>query len=177
VCSARRRWKPYLGMVGAIQAVRRHVICSSIPSMSYRTDTLAVSPFAIVSPVPFIERLSMTDEIMAASTQCPYFGKEIGAIIPAEIGGVNSVIPLAVGRRLGLPVIDADGMGRAYPKSISAPLRLRTQGRTAGRRRRAWLRFGNRYDRQCLGLNGSPGCGGRDGRHCRWVGFPITWVT
>ena len=43
-------------------------------------------------------------------------GREIGAIISAEIGGANSVVPLAVGRELGLPVIDADGMGRAYPE-------------------------------------------------------------
>jgi len=108
---------PYLGMVGAIQAVRRHGDLQLYSIDELPDDTLAVSPFAIGSPVPFIERLSMTDEIMAAfNAMSRYFGKEIGAIIPAEIGGVNSVIPLAVGRELGLPVIDADGMGRAYPE-------------------------------------------------------------
>lgn len=108
---------PYLGMVGAIEAVRKHGDLQLYSIDELPDDTLAVSPFAIGSPVPFIERLSMTDEIMAAfKAMSRYFGREIGAIIPAEIGGVNSVIPLAVGRELGLPVIDADGMGRAYPE-------------------------------------------------------------
>ncbi len=108
---------PYLGMVGAIQAVRKHGNLQLYSIDELPDDTLAVCPFAIGSPVPFIERLSMTDEIMVAfEAMSRYFGKDIGAIIPAEIGGVNSVIPLAVGRELGLPVIDGDGMGRAYPE-------------------------------------------------------------
>jgi DUF917 family protein len=108
---------PYLGMIGAIQAVRKHGDLQLYSIDELPDDTLAVAPFAIGAPVPFIERLSMTDELMAAfKAMSRYFGREIGAIISAEIGGVNSVIPLAVGRELGLPVIDADGMGRAYPE-------------------------------------------------------------
>lgn len=108
---------PYLGMVGAIQAVRKYGDLQLYSLDELPDDTLAVCPFAVGAPVPFIERLSMTNEIMAAfRAMSRYFGKEIGAIIPAEIGGVNSVIPLAVGRELGLPVIDADGMGRAFPE-------------------------------------------------------------
>lgn len=108
---------PYLGMLGAIQAVRKYGDLQLYTLDELPDDTLAVCPFAIGAPVPFVERLSMTEEIMTAFTAMSrYFGKEIGAIIPAEIGGVNSVIPLAVGRELGLPVIDADGMGRAYPE-------------------------------------------------------------
>ena len=108
---------PYLGMLGAIQAIRKHGNLELYTLDELPDDTLAVSPFAIGSPVPFIERLSMTEEIMAAfKAMSRYFGKEIGAIISAEIGGVNSVIPLAVARELGLPALDADGMGRAYPE-------------------------------------------------------------
>lgn len=43
-------------------------------------------------------------------------GKPIGAIMSAEIGGMNSVIPFAVASDLGLPVIDGDLMRRAYPE-------------------------------------------------------------
>ena len=57
---------PYLGMVGAIQAIRKHGDLQLYSIDELPDDTLAVSPFAIGSPVPFIERLSMTDEIMAA---------------------------------------------------------------------------------------------------------------
>lgn len=33
-----------------------------------------------------------------------------------EIGGLNSIEPLTVSAELDLPVIDADGMGRAFPE-------------------------------------------------------------
>ena len=33
-----------------------------------------------------------------------------------EIGGANSVEPLIVGACTGLPVVDGDGMGRAFPE-------------------------------------------------------------
>ena len=114
---------PYLGMLGTIQSIRRHGNLSLYTVDELPDDTLAVSPFAIGSPVPFIERLTMTDEILAAfHAMSRYFGREIGAIISAEIGGANSVVPLAVGRELGLPVIDADGMGRAdeAPGSVAS---------------------------------------------------------
>src|SRR5699024_1368117 len=45
-----------------------------------------------------------------------YLEREVRAIIPAEAGGVNTIIPLAVAGALGIPVIDADGMGRAFPE-------------------------------------------------------------
>ncbi|XP_006811540.1 uncharacterized protein LOC100376092 [Saccoglossus kowalevskii] len=40
----------------------------------------------------------------------------LSAIMSAEIGGVNSLIPLYVGGLLDLPVVDADFMGRAFPE-------------------------------------------------------------
>ena len=33
-----------------------------------------------------------------------------------EIGGGNGLEPLAIGARMGLPVVDADFMGRAFPE-------------------------------------------------------------
>src|SRR5690606_39890693 len=45
-----------------------------------------------------------------------YLGKKFYATMPIEAGVVNSMLPLALAARLGLPVIDADGMGRAFPE-------------------------------------------------------------
>lgn len=36
--------------------------------------------------------------------------------MPIEVGGMNTLIPLAVAAELGLPVIDADSMRRAFPQ-------------------------------------------------------------
>lgn len=33
-----------------------------------------------------------------------------------EAGGVNSMIPIVVAAQLGLPMVDCDGMGRAFPE-------------------------------------------------------------
>ena len=38
------------------------------------------------------------------------------ALISNEIGGSNSVEPLIAAAMAGLPVVDADGMGRAFPE-------------------------------------------------------------
>ncbi len=56
--------------------------------------------------------LPLDDRGLCASPQ----GCRITTLVCAEIGGYNSIEPLLVGARLGLPVIDADGMGRAFPE-------------------------------------------------------------
>jgi uncharacterized protein len=108
---------PYLGKLAALQSVKELGPLELVELDELDDDVLVVLPFAIGSPVPYLERITMTDEILAAfSAMSRYFGKQIGAVMSAEIGGVNSVVPLAVGRALGLPVIDGDCMGRAYPE-------------------------------------------------------------
>jgi DUF917 family protein len=36
--------------------------------------------------------------------------------MPIEAGGINSTIPIVLAARRGLPLVDADGMGRAFPE-------------------------------------------------------------
>ncbi len=36
--------------------------------------------------------------------------------MPVDVGGINSTIPLYVAARRGIPVVDADGQGRAFPE-------------------------------------------------------------
>ncbi len=43
-------------------------------------------------------------------------GKNAEAVISIEIGGINGLIPLLVALERNIPVIDGDGMGRAFPK-------------------------------------------------------------
>lgn len=44
-------------------------------------------------------------------------GRRIGAVLPIEIGGGNGLSPLLAAAEMGIPVVDADGMGRAFPES------------------------------------------------------------
>ena len=42
-------------------------------------------------------------------------GRTVAALMAGEIGGGNGLVPVAWAARIGLPVVDADGMGRAFP--------------------------------------------------------------
>ena len=42
--------------------------------------------------------------------------QKVDALVIDEIGGSNALIPLICGLQLGLPVVDGDGMGRAFPE-------------------------------------------------------------
>lgn len=44
------------------------------------------------------------------------FGRPIAAVMTGEIGGGNGVWPVALAANLGVPLVDADGMGRAFPE-------------------------------------------------------------
>lgn len=46
-----------------------------------------------------------------------YLGKRADALIAAEIGGGNGLVPILTAAHVGLPVVDGDGMGRAYPET------------------------------------------------------------
>ncbi|MDD9313731.1 DUF917 domain-containing protein [Cytobacillus firmus] len=50
--------------------------------------------------------------------------KNVGALISIEMGGVNSLIPLVIAIQANLPVIDGDGMGRAFPELFMTAFHL-----------------------------------------------------
>lgn len=57
-----------------------------------------------ISPTDACERLAQA------------IGRPLAGVIPAEIGAVNSLAPMTVAARLDIPIIDADGAGRAVPE-------------------------------------------------------------
>jgi len=44
------------------------------------------------------------------------FGRHVDALMAGEIGGGNGVQPVAWAANMGLPLVDADSMGRAFPE-------------------------------------------------------------
>ena len=64
-----------------------------------------------------IEKIPRGDEAVASLRALEaHLGRTADATMPIECGGINSTMPLVVGARTGLPVIDAYGMGRAFPE-------------------------------------------------------------
>lgn len=80
-------------------------------------DALVTSVGGIGAPTVGVERLSRGDETLTALRALEaHIGKRFDYLIAAEIGGGNSIAPLIVAAQSGLPVIDGDGMGRAFPE-------------------------------------------------------------
>ncbi|HEX4240233.1 MAG TPA: DUF917 domain-containing protein [Steroidobacteraceae bacterium] len=46
-----------------------------------------------------------------------FVGRKVTHLIACELGGANSIVPLVVAAACRLPVVDGDGMGRAFPES------------------------------------------------------------
>lgn len=71
----------------------------------------------IGAPTASIEKLQEGTELLRSVRLLEkHLRTEVDAIGIAEIGGGNSIGPLIAGLQAGLPTIDADGMGRAFPE-------------------------------------------------------------
>jgi DUF917 family protein len=46
-----------------------------------------------------------------------HLGRRFRAVMPVEIGGMNGLQPLLAAAHLGIPAVDADAMGRAFPEA------------------------------------------------------------
>jgi uncharacterized protein len=51
-------------------------------------------------------------------------GREVAALMAIEIGGGNALLPITWAARIGLPVVDADGIGRAFPEVPQVTMHL-----------------------------------------------------
>lgn len=80
-------------------------------------DDLVIPTALMGAPSVLVERLPRgTEPIAALQAIEDLLGRKATATMPIETGGINSTIPLFVGATLGIPVVDADGMGRAFPE-------------------------------------------------------------
>ena len=81
-------------------------------------DGLVVPIATVGAPTIGLEKLPCTGFGKSALRKIEALrGKCATALIASEIGGFNGLFPLYVAAQSGLPVIDGDGMGRAFPES------------------------------------------------------------
>lgn len=108
---------PYIGKLMALQAVEEYGPIQLLSVDEVPDDALVVPSAMMGAPTVMVEKIPSGEEAVAAFEAIQeYLGKKVYATMPIEAGGVNSLLPLALAARLGLPVIDADGMGRAFPE-------------------------------------------------------------
>lgn len=108
---------PYIGRLMVEQAIADGGQVE-LMSLDEVPDDAFVIPTAMMgAPTVLVEKIPAGHETVSSLRALEaYLGRRAFATMPIECGGLNSTMPLVVGARLGLPVIDADGMGRAFPE-------------------------------------------------------------
>lgn len=107
---------PYIGMLRARQLIRKHGPVPVLSPDELDDDARVICVGGIGAPTVGIEKIRDIQSYHALRAIESYTGEKATAIISNEIGGSNSLEPLIPAAMSGLPVVDADGMGRAFPE-------------------------------------------------------------
>ena len=107
---------PYIGQLRARQAIRKYGPVSVLSPEELPENAKVVCVGGIGAPTVGIEKIRDIQSYHAMRAIEDYTGERATALISNEIGGSNSVEPLIPAAMAGLPIVDADGMGRAFPE-------------------------------------------------------------
>jgi uncharacterized protein len=108
---------PYVGKLLAREAIREHGPVEVVPVDELPDDAFVITSAMMGAPTVMVEKLPAGHELERAFRAVEsYMGRKATHVISVEMGGLNSVTPLCLAARIGLPVVDADGMGRAFPE-------------------------------------------------------------
>ncbi len=81
--------------------------------------------FIMGAPLVSLERLHSGEEFMLIVRKLEaLIPCKVGGLVSAEVGGANGIPPFYAAPALGLPVVDADAMGRAFPTSYMTSYEL-----------------------------------------------------
>ena len=108
---------PYRGRLIAELAIEEYGPVTVIQPEDLGANDLVVPMWNIGAPVIGVERIERGDEgLRALRALEAHLGQKAVALSPVEIGGSNSTMPIRVAAMARLPIVDCDGMGRAYPE-------------------------------------------------------------
>jgi DUF917 family protein len=109
---------PYLGKLLAEAAITRHGPITVVTIEEVPPDAMVVPVAMLGAPTVSQEKLpNGTETLTALRALEEATGLTATHLVPIEIGGMNSLIPLALAAETGLPVVDGDAMGRAFPEA------------------------------------------------------------
>ncbi|MGW4031849.1 DUF917 domain-containing protein [Streptomyces sp. NPDC004838] len=107
---------PYVGRLMARKLLRAGKKIEVVALEDVQDDWNLCVAGGMGAPTVSVEKLPRgTETTDAVRALQDHTGRRIDAILPAEIGGGNSIEPMIVAAHLGVPLVDADGMGRAFP--------------------------------------------------------------
>ena len=106
----------YYALLQALQAAEDFGPAALVDVDELPDDGLIMPCGGVGAPLVGLEKIEAGDEgerlrnLLQRQT-----GQTVTALMAGEIGGGNGLVPVAWAARMGLPVLDADGMGRAFP--------------------------------------------------------------
>lgn len=108
---------PHIGMLMAQAALDKHGPADLVKLEDVPDDAVVIPVAMMGAPTVLVEKPASAGQFVESIRAiAKYLGVEPTHIACMEAGGVNSMIPMAAAAELGLPLIDADGMGRAFPE-------------------------------------------------------------
>ena len=109
---------PYISMLAARQLYAGGGHRANVIKLSdLDDDSLVLCVAGFGAPTVEKERLfELPHVIHSIRTLEKHIGRKADALIAAEMGGCNALMPILAASDCDLPVVDGDGMGRAFPE-------------------------------------------------------------
>lgn len=108
---------PYLGFLMVREMLRRGATIALVDVADIADDAVVCGIGSMGAPTVGIEKLPRGDEPLVALRALEgHTGRCVTHLIAGEVGGANAMQPLIQSAFSGLPALDGDGMGRAFPE-------------------------------------------------------------
>ena len=108
---------PYIGRLLAEAAILEHGPAPVVPLDGVPDDAVVVGVALMGAPTVIVEKIPSAVQLtQAVRVLTDHLGITPTHIACLEAGGVNSTTPIVAAAELGLPLIDGDAMGRAFPE-------------------------------------------------------------
>lgn len=108
---------PLIGRLLVEECLRAGKTIEVLDPSELADDNFIISTAMMGAPSVVVEKLPAGKEVVTSLRALERrVGKTADATIPMECGGLNSMIPLVAAAEAAIPVVDADGMGRAFPE-------------------------------------------------------------
>jgi DUF917 family protein len=108
---------PHIGRLIAEHAIRRNGPVTLLDLDEVPPDATIIPVAMMGAPTVMVEKIPAEGQLATAvNAIAGHFGVKPAYIGCDEVGGVNSTVPIAAAAELGIPLIDGDMMGRAFPE-------------------------------------------------------------